>query len=408
MNFFESIFLNIILILFPLLIYLLYLSTNRNIERRNKDLFFSLAIISSFYFLYRGSILNTKLLSILILTIPVLIAYLKNKYIISNVLLVLLILLFYDIKGIWVILLGYVVLDILYFIKNKVNMKDHLFVIFYILTNIIFFIIFELIYNFVQIDFIKIIILCTIYILMTFIVYLMFIIGEKILNYHITFKKLQEEKQIRLSLFKITHEIKNPIAVIKGYLDMMDVKNKNQVERYVPIIKGEIERLLGLLQDFLLVNKSKMDLDIMDVGMLIEDTIDKIETLYLGNNIKINYEDIDDEVFINGDYNRLQQVLINVIKNSMEAITNDIEGIINISVELLSDKVKIIVEDNGIGMNKDLMKKIREPFYTTKARGSGLGVSLSYEIIEAHDGSLIYESKEYVGTKVIIELPLSN
>ena len=62
--------------------------------------------------------------------------------------------------------------------------------------------------------------------------------GKKILETHLTYKELQQEKQIRLSLFKITHEIKNPIAVCKGYLDMINVKDTDQVERYVPIIKN--------------------------------------------------------------------------------------------------------------------------------------------------------------------------
>ena len=149
-----------------------------------------------------------------------------------------------------------------------------------------------------------------------------------------TLKELEEEKQIRLSLFKITHEIKNPIAVCKGYLDMLNVKDSKQVERYVPILKSEINRLLSLLQDFLLINKSNLDLDIMDMNMLIEETIEKLNPLLEENNIKLDLNLIDDEIYINGDYNRLSQVLINIIKNSIEAIPEEHKGKINITTKI--------------------------------------------------------------------------
>ena len=72
-----------------------------------------------------------------------------------------------------------------------------------------------------------------------------------------------------------------------------------------------------------------------------------------------------------------------------------------------NDKVIITIEDNGLGISKSDMKKIKEPFYTTKPQGSGLGVSLSYEIIHAHNGNINYYSKIGKGTKVIIELPIN-
>jgi signal transduction histidine kinase len=230
--------------------------------------------------------------------------------------------------------------------------------------------------------------------------------GKSIIETHMTYKQLQQEKQIRLSLFKITHEIKNPIAVCKGYLDMMNVHDNSQVEKYIPIIKSEIERLLSLLQDFLLINKSNLDLDIMDFNMLIEDTLTKLEPLLKENNIDLNLSLIDDEIFVNGDYNRLSQVLINIIKNSIEAIDDNKKGKINISTKVKNNKYYLLVEDNGIGMNKDVLSKMKDPFYTTKKRGSGLGVSLIYEIIEAHNGKVEYSSEYGKGTKVSIQIPI--
>ena len=107
---------------------------------------------------------------------------------------------------------------------------------------------------------------------------------------------------------------------------------------------------------------------------------------------------VDDEIFINGDYNRLSQVLINIIKNSIESINND--GKITINSKLKNNKYYLTINDNGCGMDSEVLEKIKEPFFTTKKRGSGLGVSLIYEIIEAHNAKINYESTYGKGTKV--------
>ena len=222
--------------------------------------------------------------------------------------------------------------------------------------------------------------------------------SKKIFSINMTLKELEQEKQIRLSLFKITHEIKNPIAVCKGYLDMINVKDSDQVERYVPILKSEIDRLLSLLQDFLLINKSNLDLDIMDINMLMEETIDKLKPLLDDNDISLDLNLVDDEIYINGDYNRLSQAIINIIKNSIESIED--KGKLTIDSKIKNNKYCIIIKDNGCGMNKETLEKIKEPFFTTKKRGSGLGVALIYEIMEAHGAKISYDSECGKGTTV--------
>ena len=94
------------------------------------------------------------------------------------------------------------------------------------------------------------------------------------------------------------------------------------------------------------------------------------------------------------------------MKNSVEAIPKNKKGKIEVKEILNNNNLIISVQDNGTGMSKELLNKIKEPFYTTKPKGTGLGVSLSEEIIKAHNGTLNYESKENKYTKVIITLPL--
>lgn len=407
MNLFQIIILDVILVLFPILVYFIYLSTDKNITNYDKYIYEDLVLVTSFFLVYKYGVNIPLIFPILVLNSIVVLAYLQDKYILANLFASLIVLLYMDIFNYtFVLLIIYVLTIILYIIKQIRKLDNLIFLqLFIIISSIVYCI---WIYNFnseyYEIETILLVIVSYVFILN--IIYLMHEVGKRIMQTHIDFKELQKEKQIRLSLFKITHEIKNPIAVCKGYLDMMNTKDTKQVERYVPIIKSEIERLLSLLQDFLLINKSNLDLDIMDLNMLVEDTLDKLNPMLEEKNIKLETNIIDDEIFINGDYNRLSQVVINVIKNSIEAISNERKGIINISSKIKNNSYYLIVEDNGIGMTKEIISKMGNPFFTTKRRGTGLGVSLIYEIMSAHHGKIEYESEYGKGTKVTLRFPL--
>ena len=229
---------------------------------------------------------------------------------------------------------------------------------------------------------------------------------KEILNLHKSIKKIENDKQIKTSLFKITHEIKNPIAVCKGYLDMYDENKINEFKKYMPVLKEEINRTLILLEDFLTMNRLKINKDILDINLLLEEVIKSMELLFIKNKIKIEKDILDDEIFINGDYNRLTQVFINILKNSIEALENKKTKVIKLWSKRDKKNIIIYIKDSGKGIKKETLNKIKEPFYTTKIKGTGLGVSLSNEIINMHKGTLKYESEEEKYTLVTITLPL--
>ena len=187
---------------------------------------------------------------------------------------------------------------------------------------------------------------------------------------------------------------------------MLDINNKEKVVRYVPIIREEIDRCLNIMTDFMQFSKIKLDKELVDINLLLDDVYDSFKILNKLKNIELNYVENNDEVYINGDYNRLKQVLINLLKNSAEAIEN--KGIISINSESDNKCFVITIKDNGKGMTKETLEKIKEIFYTTKEKGSGIGVSLSNEIIKAHGGKLEYSSSVGVGTEVKIILPIIN
>lgn len=408
MNIFSTLFSSLVFILCPLFVYIIFLTSNNAITNKTKNFIFDAVLVSIIYIVGIYSSNVYPIINFLLLNSLVLIAYLKKRILIANVISILIISCYYNsFNYIYFMIVPYIALYIINMIKSKYNIIDFIFIDLFLVVEYAFLIlwIFNSNYNiYLSLGFINTILLIVFNYILIHIIYLLYNLGENIIKDNDKYKKIKHDNRVKTSLFKITHEIKNPIAVIKAYLDMLNTSDEKQVEKYIPIIKSEIDRLLNLLQDFLLVNKENITFDLMDINMLIEDIIDRELPLMESNNIKFKSDLIDDDIYINGDYNRLSQVLINIIKNSIEAIDN--KGVITIKDVIKDNNINIIITDNGVGISKKILSKIKEPFYTTKARGTGLGVSLSDEIIKAHNGTLIYESKESIGTKVTIKLPL--
>ena len=145
---------------------------------------------------------------------------------------------------------------------------------------------------------------------------------------------------------------------------------------------------------------------IIDINILLNEIYNSFEILLKNNKIKLEYKQKDNEVLIMGDFNRLKQVMLNIIKNSIEAIEDN--GIIKMNSYIKNKSVIIEIIDNGKGMTEEELNKVTDLFFTTKKNGTGVGVTLSKEIVNAHDGIIEYSSKINKGTKVKIKLPLFN
>ena len=243
-----------------------------------------------------------------------------------------------------------------------------------------------------------------IFYLLSFAVLYLFSLGDKIVGLYGEVKNMAMEREVKNSLFKLTHEVKNPIAVCKGYLDMLDVNDPVKLNKYIPIIKEEVNKSINIMSDFLEYSKIKIDKESIDINLFLDDVYDEYSLLFKDNNIEFKYVAQNDERYVMGDYNRLRQVFLNIIKNSIEAIGRD--GLITLGSYIKDKKIYIYVEDNGCGMDSDTLDKIKDMFYTTKRNGTGIGVSLSNEIVKAHNGELIYESTLGKGTKTLVVLPL--
>lgn len=412
MKFFDTFLLNTILLFFPLFIYLIYVAYQKMVNKKNMDSIFVVALILSMVLMLAyGNLKNNYYMTIL-LNIPLLLAYLKDKKLLALVLSIIvsvyLIIIFRI--NIVIIIFEYLSYFLLYVISSRrgIVSGDIINNFTIVKSGILSFIVFAFLSPKVNlwINVVNIILSISTFYLITIICYKLFQKTEDIVTLNDTIKELEKEKTIRNSLFKITHEVKNPIAVCKGYLDMIDLNNKKKIDKYIPIIKSEINRSLLLLDDYLDFSRVRIEKDIIDIVMLIEDTLRSMGVLLKEKNINTNFQIIEEEVYMMADYNRLKQVLINIIKNSMEAKIDEQELTISVETILTKNNIRIIIKDDGIGMTKEELNKLGEAFYTTKANGTGIGVNLSKEIIEKHKGTLTYESKKYGGTSVTIDLPI--
>lgn len=405
---FEDIILNTVLIVFPILVYLVLVCYKNDINKNYNNLLLSIALISSLYLCLRFGIIDGNSKVLLFCNIPIVIALMKKKPLLG-VLLALInsLYCFFIYKNICLIVtIKYLTYFILYLCARKRNLSTESFILSIAVLQG-FFLSFEYFFkdlNLTLNSFIELIILVFIYYFISFVILYIFKIIEKVRELNKSIELLEKDKMIKESLFKLTHEIKNPLAVIKGYLDMFNIDNKEKSLKYLNIIREEANRSLNIITDFLEFNKIKIVKTEIDLNLLLEDVYDSFKIILNRKNIKLIYNDREDEeIYFDGDYERLKQVLINVLKNSVEAIKD--KGKVEISSNIYKRHIDIIIEDDGIGMSEDTLKQLKTMFFTTKLNGSGLGVCLSNEIIKAHNGELIYTSKEGVGTKVTIRLP---
>ena len=408
MSMLDEVLFNVILVVFPIFVYFFiycYLTIN---EKKVSDLILLFTLLSSLYlvFKYNNFIVDNRIL--LLCNIPIVIAYIKRKEVLGVILsLIIVIYLLYS-KNVGVILIihKYILywVNYLVFIKKCKNFNKFL-----LFTAVIqgFYLAFEVSYYQTSnnyIDLLYIFLMVFIFYLLSFAILYLFSLGDKIVGLYGEVKNMAMEREVKNSLFKLTHEVKNPIAVCKGYLDMLDVNDSVKLNKYIPIIKEEVNKSINIMSDFLEYSKIKIDKESIDINLFLDDVYDEYSLLFKDNNIEFKYVAQNDERYVMGDYNRLRQVFLNIIKNSIEAIGRD--GLITLGSYIKDKKIYIYVEDNGCGMDNDTLDKIKDMFYTTKRNGTGIGVSLSNEIVKAHNGELIYESTLGKGTKTLVVLPL--
>lgn len=410
MPIFENIILLFVFLFFPITCYLIYITHLSNMDIKEKSVLLDISLISALFFIIRY--INDKSIYILLFyNIPLLLAYLKGK-IPTIIFLSITIVFFYNLYisiPLIILSLEYLLYFIiyLYISKYKSNSTNYINIFIAIKIFMISFIIFYIINPNGSIisNLIYLIITSTLFITFTYLSIYFFEKGENITNLYTITKESKKDKLLFESLSKLTHELKNPISVCKGYLEIIDKNGYQKAPKYLPIISSEIERSLSVINDFSSLGKLKeLNKEEVDLQVLLEELITILNPLFKKYNANI-YLNVKQDICLKLDYLRMKQVFVNILKNALEARKEEEPLNVQIEVKKSLKAVKIIVKDNGIGMDKNTLERISEIFYTTKANGNGLGVVLSKEIIEMHNGTITYKSQKGKGTTVTITLP---
>lgn len=409
MSFFDNLILDIIFILFPISLILILRAHNTNVGKMNKDYLIDIANFSATFLLIKYSTFNATY-DVLLVNIPFIISILYMRKI-ASCLLALGMVVFYFFNGynLDILFIEYMMYLLVFIIINsKKKSYNYILFIFLFIKGVSL-----TIENFYLLDQNNVLTLCKIFLslsafyLVGVIVINIITIFEKTISLNQTLKELEKEKQLKNSLFKITHEVKNPIAVCKGYLTMMDYDDIVKVEKYNNIIEDELDRTLDIMDNFSEYTKISINKDIMDIDFLIEDTLSSMKGYLEKSKVVATYDNYaEDEVLINGDYNRLKQVFINILKNACEAMDKK-EGKVKIELRRLKKFILIKIKDNGKGMTEEDIANMGSLFYSSKDKGCGIGVCLSLEIVRLHDGEIKYKSELGKYTEVIVKLPLN-
>ena len=210
------------------------------------------------------------------------------------------------------------------------------------------------------------------------------------------------------------HEMRNPLTTIKGFVQLIESKYREGTfvferdMRFFTIIKGEIEVLNNVLNEFLLFARYK---DNIKSFQNVNDVLLEMEPMLKNRSLKeevaleIKVETVVPKVYI--DKNKIKQVMVNIINNAFDACQKGDSIFIRTFLE--EDRVCIMVEDSGCGIPTEMIDQVFQPFFSTKGekKGTGLGLSICHQIIKDNGGEIFISSLQGKGTKVVVKLPFN-
>jgi signal transduction histidine kinase len=209
----------------------------------------------------------------------------------------------------------------------------------------------------------------------------------------------------------VTHELTNPVnnisMIAQTYIELYDTLSKQERIEFMKKVEGETERIETIIKSLLDFSKPKeSNLKKTDINAVIQNTLKLVQNMLNVSNIEtvLRLEKRASAVFV--DEPQIQQVLVNLIVNAIQAMPSRGELSIETRNSVRGDSVEIVVRDTGKGIPPEFLPHIFDPFFSTKGvEGTGLGLSVSYGIIKNHKGNIRVESKIGVGTTFTIELP---
>ncbi|MGD9678220.1 MAG: PAS domain S-box protein [Vulcanibacillus sp.] len=205
------------------------------------------------------------------------------------------------------------------------------------------------------------------------------------------------------------HEIRNPLTSIKGFIQLLEEKVMDKEKTlYIKLILEEIAHINDIITEMLMLAKpSKPSRSLTSINKTVKETVLFMNSESLLNNVAIITNLQDDLQSIEIDIRQIKQVFINVLTNALQAMKKG--GEVKVSSKMNDERqmIEVIFEDTGEGIQEEILQRIYEPFFTTKEKGTGLGIPVSYQIMKNHGGDMEIRSFSGKGTEVILYFPLN-
>ncbi len=229
-------------------------------------------------------------------------------------------------------------------------------------------------------------------------------------------KTIESERLNALTLLAagVAHEIGNPLNSLNIHLQLMeraarklDGKERDELEQSIKVARDEIGRLDSIVTQFLrAIRPSKPQLQPENINAIVAETLHFFAPEIEARDIVVESEPRSDLPLVQIDRDQMKQAFYNIIKNSFEAMKR--RGILRIRTDMDDSHVRVSFTDNGGGMSAEALSRVFEPYYTTKSRGSGLGLLIVRRIVREHGGELAIESAEGKGLTLTIRLPFKD
>jgi two-component system, sporulation sensor kinase E len=204
----------------------------------------------------------------------------------------------------------------------------------------------------------------------------------------------------------VAHEIRNPLTSLKGLVQLLQMEDEKH-QLYYQIMLDELNRINHIVGELLLLAKpQQIKFTEADLQLILYNVISLLKTEASLHNIQIEFEVQDEPLNIECEPNQLKQLFINIVKNAIEASTA--EDVVFITLQSSDNYVTVKVKDQGCGISKELLARIGEPFYSSKEKGTGLGMTVSFKIVQSHHGTIKFNSEQEKGTEVIVQLPIKH
>lgn len=219
---------------------------------------------------------------------------------------------------------------------------------------------------------------------------------------------VQNERLVEIGMLatKVAHELKIPLVTIGGYARR--VKSTVGTSKFnaemVDVIIAEVDRLLKINSEILeFSRRARLNIRECDLNAVVADSFNLFKDRFKNSGIRAEKKLFSSKLIVHADPERLKQVILNLIENSLEAMTRG--GRLIVRTVRQNDYVVLEIEDTGIGMDKESMDNLFKLFYTTKEKGSGLGLPVSKKIIDDHGGTINVQSIPGSGTVFSVHLP---